>query len=293
MSILNTLFDEDKSNEEVETEIEATEVEEASETVEDIEETTDDVPVEGVEETEVEASPEVTETTTDAKVDPKFEEAVKAAEGRLGAAMAEREKRQAAEAQLRQVQQQMAEMQRQMQEQANQNIPDPNYDPAGYAAAMRQQQEQIVLQAEQAIIRERFVASDEIAREKYGQEEVEAAASWMQEQIERNPELRRELFASPKPMIDVVERYKREQKLSKILSNEEEYFRSMAERLGYVQREAAPATPVMPVAAVTPATTVAKPAPKAPKLATAAQISAPATTGGRDTGSMVGVLGLK
>lgn len=279
MSILNTLFDEDENLQEDDAPVEDELSQEAVESELEIEaEEGESEEVADDETVETEASGAVAEPEDDETLDPKMEKLLKASEGRLGAVLAEREKRQSAESELKRLQDQMAEMQRYQQQAQAQNIPDPNYDPQGYTQAIQQQ-------AEMQVIRDRFESSDEIAREKYGAEAVEAAAMWAQTQVAQNPNFQTQMFAQRMPMNWVVAQHQKEQKSERFANDPDAVIREAIERLGYVPAGTVQApAPVMPVAK-----TVTK-AP--PKRAAAASIGSPSKGVDVPT-SMTGILGLK
>lgn len=247
----------------------------------------------------VEASTAADTKEGDETLTPEQEKIARAAYGRLEAVRAEREKRQTAEAEARQLRDQMAQMQRQMQQAAAQNIPDPNYDPEGYARHFQQQLELARHEAEMTVIRDRMVTSDEEARERFGPEEVEAAAAWAKSKIDEQPHLQQVLFQQRKPLVWVVEQYQQARKLSEFVSDDEAYFKKMAEKFGYVPATSASVAPTTAVAPAAPATQVVAPNTAAPTLVnkTAPKRSALAATGGAPASTtptgMMGILGLK
>lgn len=239
----------------------------------EVEETTEPEDGDSEEIADVDATPEASEEVEADDDDEKGEIPAdrKVSYGRLKALLDEREKRQSAEAERDRLNEQLAEMHRQREAANAQNLPDPHDDPTGYVAAREAQyQEQLTRQA--------LGFSIQRAVEKHGNEEVEAAAKWFENQMATNPHipLRQNMLSQPDQMDYVVSSYKQAQKVSAITSGDYSSLVAELQKAGYNISKAdptvaAPAAPVTQTVAATPATPVltAPAAPKRSKLATA------------------------
>lgn len=135
---------------------------------------------------------------------------------------------------------QEAEQLRQQQQQGQQpvDVPDPLDDPQGFAA---HQNEQI----QKALIDQRFQTSDLIARQQHGDETVEAAGQWATERARNDPAFAMSYMRQPHPIDWIVQQHRKEQLLSDIGGNVDDWFTREAAKRGYV---AAPAMSAAPAA---------------------------------------------
>lgn len=160
----------------------------------------------------------------------------------IDAMLTEREKRQALERRL-------AEMEAQRQPQ---DVPDPFDDPQGYQAHLNTQ-----LQA--ALFNERFATSEYLATEKFGEETVKSAADWAKSQVDRDPDFAARFAKERFPMMWIVQQHKRDALLSEVGDNVDDWFTREAAKRGYVA-QSAPVAAAAPVAAI-PQTAARPPAP--------------------------------
>lgn len=147
-----------------------------------------------------------------------------------------------------------------------QTIPDPVDDPNGFAAAMREE-------AQSMLVRQRFEMSKEIATQQYGADAVETARQWAMERASKDPAFDMSLGNQPHPIAWIVQQHKRDGLLSKIGDDPDAYVRQRAAELGY-QIAPAPAA----VAALAP--TMGQPAPAAVAQPPRSLASAPGSGGG-------------
>lgn len=282
-TFLDELFEgNENSNDHEEVEVvETTEVEEA----EGDEDTSEDGDSEEV--AEVEEPDEASEgTDTESDDDKEMTPGEKKAYGRLKALQDERDKRRSAddarklaEAERDRLNAELAEMRRQQQELANQNLPDPYENPEDYIRARE-------AQMHQEMVRQNLGHSISRAVDRHGQEEVEAAARWFEQQIASNPSmpLRDNMLAQPDQMEYVVNSYKQASKMNAFASGDISTIVAELQKAGYTIAKAqetptgtAPIAPVTQTAPVAPAKTQAPAAPKRSKLAntSTATVAAP------------------
>ena len=175
-----------------------------------------------------------------------------------GAIKAERQKRQEAE-------RKAAEYKQEVEKLRNANRSPDQYSDDPYFNEFREK-----MRAE--VFEERLFDSDEMAREKYGDEAVAEAAEWAKSRmvvdektgLAADPTLRTKFLASRKPMMTLVEQYQKDQKVSAILTDEEAYIRRRAAELGLLanaSHSAASETEEVAPAAVIK-TNTAKPLPR-------------------------------
>ena len=140
------------------------------------------------------AAEQATEVETDQKQVP------------LAALKEEREKRQALERRMAELESRAGQQQPQAQ-QVRQKAPDPYEDPDGYDAHVKA----TVAETEW---RMRAEMSGRFAEGKHGKETVEAALTWAQEQAKVDPTLEYKVRAQASPVEFVIDEYKRSQTLS-------------------------------------------------------------------------------
>lgn len=156
------------------------------------------------------------------------------AQGRLRALLAERDKRQAAEAKARSAEERIAALERQYSERtpasqqraAPEEIPDPVMDPSGYNAYWQSQR-----------LQDKMQMSGVIASEKYGLDVVKAAETALKAEIARNPALAAEVNSQPHPYEYAVKWHKRQGVLQGIgdADSLDALVEREAARLGYVK----------------------------------------------------------
>lgn len=115
----------------------------------------------------------------------------------IAAYLAEREKRQAAEARI------------QVQEAPKVVVPDPYDDPEGYHAFMQSTQQQ-------AITASRFETSAIIAKQSHGADAVDAAAAWAEEKAKSDPSFATMYMREAHPIEWIVQQHKRDGLYSQI-----------------------------------------------------------------------------
>lgn len=144
----------------------------------------------------------------------------------------EREKRKALEAQLLQYQQQPREQPQ---------MPDPVVDPDGYNRAQAQ------YAANQAL-NVKLELSEDVARDKFGDDLVDKARDWALQLFSQNPGFQNQVFAQRNPYKFVVEQYQREQIASQVSLSDFEQFQAW--KAAQAQMAPAPAAPVQQAATV-------------------------------------------
>lgn len=133
-------------------------------------------------------------------------------------------------------------------QQPQQEAPDPLDDPHGFAAHQNQQ-------VEQRLTQQRFEISDVIARQQHGSEAVDAAGQWAAEKAKSDPSFALSYMQQQHPIDWIVQQHKRDQMMSDIGTDPDEYVRRRAAELGFIQApapNAAPAAPQQPVAQPAP-----------------------------------------
>ena len=138
--------------------------------------------------------------------------------------------------------------QAQQRQQPQQQAPDPLDDPQGFAA----HQERIF---EQKLTEQRFQTSDVIARQQHGSEAVDAAGQWAAEKARNDPSFAVAYMREAHPVDWIVQQHKRDQMISTIGNDPDEYVRRRAVELGFIQAPApiaAPAATQQPVAPAPP-----------------------------------------
>lgn len=128
--------------------------------------------------------------------------------------------------------------QAQQRQQPPQQAPDPLDDPQGFAA----HQERIF---EQKLTEQRFQTSDVIARQQHGSEAVDAAGQWAAERAARDPSFAVAYMREAHPVDWIVQQHRKDQLLSDIGGNVDDWFTREAAKRGYV---AAPSPIAAPVA---------------------------------------------
>lgn len=137
----------------------------------------------------------------------------------------EREKRQKLEAEL-------AQLRASQQQPEPQQIPDVFEDPEGFANYQRQA-------AQQATLNAKLDISEEMARDKYGDEIVDKARDWALQQIHTRPGFYQELIQQRNPYRHAVEQYNREQIASQVSPSEFTEFQAW--KAAQAQLQSAPA----------------------------------------------------
>jgi hypothetical protein len=117
----------------------------------------------------------------------------------LSAMLDEREKR-------KELERQLQEFQRQQQAP---KAPDPDEDPEGFNQFQ-------ISQAQLAVTSARLDMSEELAREKHGNEIVDSARDWALAKFQQNPAFQNEVLSQRNPWGYAVQQYQRDQALGKL-----------------------------------------------------------------------------
>lgn len=168
----------------------------------------------------------------------------------LSAMLDEREKRQALERQL-------ADIQRQTQQQPAPQPPDRNADPDGYE---RFQQEQ----ADERLFGLRVEMSERFAVSQFGEETVQKAVEWGFPRCASDPHFNAQVRAAPDPIAFVVQQHQRDEMYSKV-GGKFDPAQFDAFLAWQAQQAAAPAPQPQtqqPAATAVPATPAVKPPPR-------------------------------
>lgn len=121
----------------------------------------------------------------------------------LAAVMDDRDKRKEAERRAKELEEKLQQYQQQSQ------APDRDLDPEGYQAFQAQQ-------TQNAILSTRLDISEEMAREKHGNEVVDAAKEWALNRFNENPAFQAEVLAQRNPYGYAVQAYQRHQAMNKL-----------------------------------------------------------------------------
>lgn len=175
-------------------------------------------------EPEAEAVPEptpepVVEPQPEAKPDPQHVP--------ITALLDERDKRKALEAEL----EKFRTAQQPPQEQPK--VPDMFDDPEGFAAYQRQL-------VEQNTVNTKLDISEEMARDKFGDEDVDKAKEWALAQFAARPGLQQEVLRQRHPYKYVVEMYRKEQIASQFSSDDYAEFQAWKAAQSAVQQQTKP-----------------------------------------------------
>lgn len=125
----------------------------------------------------------------------------------IGALMDERDKRKARDEELKRIQAEMEQLRQSRQEAPR--IPDPLDDAQGYAEYQRQISESMALNV-------KLDVSEDLARDKFGDEKVDAARDWAVAKYREDPSFRDKVLSQRNPYAFVVQQWDREQALGKI-----------------------------------------------------------------------------
>lgn len=146
----------------------------------------------------------------------------------LAVLMQEREKRdKLLEERTQQLTQQIEELKRQSQKQepeTEQSPPDPVDDPDGW----RQWNQQTV---EQLAFNERLNTTELLAREKHGDEAVDAAVEWAKTEAQKRPALAQEIQSARNPYGKLMELHRQSQFLSEVGDDPDAYKQKLREEL--------------------------------------------------------------
>lgn len=164
--------------------------------------------------------PEVQEPVVEAKPEPQHVP--------LTAMLDERDKRKALE-------QELERLRAAQQPQAQPNAPDMFEDPEAYTAY----QNQIV---QQARINDKLDISEEMARDKFGDEKVEAAKAWALQMFQTRPGFQQEVLGQRHPYKYAVEQYEREQIASQVTPDDYAQFQAWKAAQSQIREEPKAAT---------------------------------------------------
>jgi hypothetical protein len=144
---------------------------------------------------------------------------------------AERERRQALEERARQYQ----------AERTAEPAPDPYEDPEGFARFQQMQTQSLTLNV-------KLDLSEDISRERHGNEVVDAAREWALTKFAQSPTFQNEVLSQRNPYEFIVQQHKREQLFANVSPDELEQFRAWKANPANPLTQASPAP--QPVAAV-------------------------------------------
>lgn len=117
------------------------------------------------------------------------------------------------------------------------DVPDPLDDPQGYRAHIDQD-------VDRRMVEHRFQVSDTIARQQHGADAVEAAGAWAAERARNDRAFAVAYMQQTHPIDWIVQQHKRDQFLTDVGDNVDDWFTREATKRGYVQAPAPTAAPV-------------------------------------------------
>ena len=142
------------------------------------------------------------------------------------ATIAERRRRQEAEAKIAQMEQQLQQMQQRQQPQQEQQPLDPDLiytDPAAYT-------QNLTSQFQTALYRQSLAMSDRFARSQYGDEAVNAALEWGKKRCDEDDYFNRKVLASGDPVGYAIKEYQRDQIVSNVTPDDFAEFQKWREQ---------------------------------------------------------------
>ncbi len=125
----------------------------------------------------------------------------------IGALMDERDKRKARDEELKRISAELEQLRQSRQE--TPRVPDPLDDAQGFAEYQRQTAESLALNV-------KLDVSEDLARDKFGDEKVDAARDWALARYKDDPSFRNKVIAQRNPYAFVVQQWEREQTMGKI-----------------------------------------------------------------------------
>lgn len=134
----------------------------------------------------------------------------------------------------------------QQRPQPQEQAPDPLDDPQGFAS----HQERVF---EQKLTEQRFQTSDVIARQQHGSETVDAAGQWAADKARSDPSFAVAYMREAHPVDWIVQQHRKDQLLSDIGGNVDDWFTREAAKRGYVAAPSPIAVPTAPQQQVAPA----------------------------------------
>ena len=152
----------------------------------------------------------------------------------LSAMLEERDKRKAVEERLRAY-----------EAQQQQWTPDPYEDPEGFARFQQQQTQSLTLNV-------KLDLSEDMARDRHGDEAVDAARDWALSRFAQSPTFQNEVLSKRNPYEYVVQQFKREQLFSNVSSDELEQFRAWKANANPLTQASPAPQPVAAVLAAPP-----------------------------------------
>ena len=153
----------------------------------------------------IEQVPEVTpepEPVVETVVEPVVEQPKEPQHVPITALLDERDKR-------KNLEQELERIRAAQQPQAQPSAPDMFDDPEGYTSYQHQIQSQ-------ALLNSKLDISEEMARDKFGDDKVNAARDWALSLFQNRPGFQQEVFSQRHPYKYVVEQYEREQIASQV-----------------------------------------------------------------------------
>lgn len=118
-------------------------------------------------------------------------------------------------------------------------VPDMFDDPEGYSAYQSAMTEQSALNTKLDI-------SEEMARDKFGDEEVDAAKDWALAQFASRPDFQRKVLTQRNPYKFAVEEYRRDQMVSQVTPDDFAQFQAWKAAQSQIQAETKPAPQAPP-----------------------------------------------
>ncbi len=119
------------------------------------------------------------------------------------------------------------------------SAPDMFDDPEGYASYQS-------AMTEQTAINTKLDISEEMARDKFGDEEVEAAKNWALSQFQSRPDFQRQVLTQRHPYKFAVEAYRREQMVSQVTPDDFAQFKAWQAAQSQIQAQTKPAPQAPP-----------------------------------------------
>jgi hypothetical protein len=221
------------------------------------------------EETKTEEAAPADETVGTAKEEPRVP---------VAALVEERTKRQEIERQLEEYREREAAATTQQKA----SVPDPIDDPEGFRRA-------VLLEAQQAVINDRFARNHEEAVEKHGDEKVSAAKQWAAQRAATDKAFEANVFAASRPIELIVREHERAARLAEFESMDEREF--LLKRAAELGLNLAPTTEAVVGEATKP--DVAKTQPQPPKSLVNATSSTKANTQTNSDFSIGDILNLR
>jgi len=180
-------------------------------------------------------APQAPEPTPDPQAAQPVTPAIPAGYVPVSVLQAERERRQALEERERAYQAQRTA----------EPTPDPYEDPEGFARFQQQQTQSLTLNV-------KLDLSEDMARDRHGDEAVDAARDWALSRFAQSPTFQNEVLSKRNPYEYVVQQFKREQLFSNVSPDELEQFRAWKANANPLTQASPAPQPVVATLAATP-----------------------------------------